>query len=144
MSSSEKIDLLRDFMAGVYLSRAQIDPIPTHPPLTHSILIHTGKGGEEGGRIEPERRLEGQKLTKLGRNTNMTDCTSSLWTIINTCRKVPLHDNFFRWHFSLVSTYLISRIVHGFTFPGDSQREGPAAYSSQRIPRSTWLSWPKK
>jgi hypothetical protein len=29
------------------------------------ILIHTGKGGE--GDIEPERRLEGQQFTKLGR-----------------------------------------------------------------------------
>ncbi len=30
-----------------------------------SILIHIGKG--DGGRIEPERRSEGQQFTKLGR-----------------------------------------------------------------------------
>jgi hypothetical protein len=30
-----------------------------------SILFHTGKGG--GGRVEPERRSEGQQYTKLGR-----------------------------------------------------------------------------
>jgi hypothetical protein len=30
------------------------------------ILIHTGKGGG-GGRVEPERRFEGQEFTKLGR-----------------------------------------------------------------------------
>ncbi len=51
MSSSKKIDLERDFAAGVYLSEAQ-KPIPT--PLTHSIgvyriLIHTGKGGGDWG-----------------------------------------------------------------------------------------------
>jgi hypothetical protein len=44
---------------------------PYPPPLTHCIrayciLIHTGKGG--AGRIEPERRLEGQQFpTKEGR-----------------------------------------------------------------------------
>ncbi len=42
----------------------------TSPPLTHcirvySILIHTGKGGR--GESQPERRLEGQQFTKLGR-----------------------------------------------------------------------------
>jgi hypothetical protein len=55
-----------DFAAGVHLSEAR-NPIP--PPLTHcirvnSILIHTGKGG---GRVEPDRKLEGQQFTKLGR-----------------------------------------------------------------------------
>jgi hypothetical protein len=67
MSSSKKIDLKRDFAAGVYLSEAQ-NPIP--PPHTHcvrvySILIHTGKG--RGGRVELERRGERQQFTKLGR-----------------------------------------------------------------------------
>ncbi len=49
-------------------------PIVLTPPPSHtvyciriySILIHTGKGGR-GGRDEPERRLEGQQFTKLGR-----------------------------------------------------------------------------
>jgi hypothetical protein len=30
------------------------------------IIIHTGKG-VGGGRVEPQRRLEGQQFTKLGR-----------------------------------------------------------------------------
>ncbi len=30
----------------------------------YGILIHTGKGG--GGRVEPERRREGQQFTKMG------------------------------------------------------------------------------
>jgi hypothetical protein len=49
MSSSNKIDLERDFAAGVYLSKAE-NSIPP-PPYTlysiriFSILIHTGNGG---------------------------------------------------------------------------------------------------
>jgi hypothetical protein len=43
----------------------------------YGILIHTEKGGREEG-VEPERRLEGQQFTKLGRKkTNMTDWISS-------------------------------------------------------------------
>jgi hypothetical protein len=64
MSLIQKIDLLRDFVAGVYLSVAQ-NPIPslTHCIRVNSILIHTGKGRG----VEPERRLEGQQFTKLDR-----------------------------------------------------------------------------
>ncbi len=48
----------------------QWGPEPHTPPLTYcirvySILFHTGKGG--GGRVQPERRLEGQQFTKLSR-----------------------------------------------------------------------------
>jgi hypothetical protein len=32
---------------------------------SYKILIHTGKG--RGGRVEPERRVEWQQFTKLGR-----------------------------------------------------------------------------
>jgi hypothetical protein len=65
MSSYKKIDLKSDFAAGVYRSEA---PYPPPPPLTHGtrvycILIQTGKGGRD----KPERRLEGQQFTKLGR-----------------------------------------------------------------------------
>ncbi len=79
MSSSTTFDLKRDFAAGVYLSEAQ-NPIPP-PPYTlytvYSILTQTGKG--EGGRVEPERRLEGQQFTiSWVENINMTDCVSSL------------------------------------------------------------------
>jgi hypothetical protein len=65
MSSSTKIDPLRDNAAGVYMSEVQN---PTPPSLTncirvYSILIHSGKGR----RVEPERMLEGQQFTKLVR-----------------------------------------------------------------------------
>ncbi len=62
MSSSKKIDLVRDFAAGVYLSEAQ-NPIPPAPCArirVYSIPFHTGKGG-----VEPERRLEGQHYNSL-------------------------------------------------------------------------------
>ncbi len=59
MSSSKKIDLYRDFAAGVYLSEAQ-NPIP--PPLTHcilvcSILVQIEKGGGELNQREGERGM---------------------------------------------------------------------------------------
>jgi hypothetical protein len=44
MSSSKKIDLKRDFVAGVYLSEAQNPIPPTHCKRVYSIPIHTGKG----------------------------------------------------------------------------------------------------
>jgi hypothetical protein len=64
-----------DFAAGVYLSEARnpIHPL-THCIRVYSIFIHTGKGG----RVEPERTLEGQQFTWLGQNTNMTECISNL------------------------------------------------------------------
>jgi hypothetical protein len=40
-------------------------PPPTHCIRVYRIIIHTRKGGR-GGRVEPERRLEGQQVTKLG------------------------------------------------------------------------------
>ncbi len=54
------------------------------------------KKGREVGGVEPERRLERPQITKLGLNANMTDCMSSLKTMINTCRKVPLQAKFLR------------------------------------------------
>jgi hypothetical protein len=78
MSLPKKIDLFRDFAAGVYLSKGQ-NPIP--PPL-HTVFVYTvylfTQGRGEGGEVEPERRLEGQQFTKLGRKTNMTEYISSL------------------------------------------------------------------
>ncbi len=61
MSSSKKIDLYREFAAGVYLSGAPSPPPPLPSPpmrLTHCvrlICILT-----RGGGVKPERRLEGQ------------------------------------------------------------------------------------
>ncbi len=74
MSSSKKIDLWRDFAAGVYLSEAQ-NPLHPPPPYTfYTCIQYTYSHREGGGRVEPERRLEGQQFTKLGlKYQNMTD-----------------------------------------------------------------------
>jgi hypothetical protein len=57
-----KINLGRDFAAGVYLSEAQNPILLLPPPLYTTVIVHTGKGV-----IEPERKLEWQQFTKLGR-----------------------------------------------------------------------------
>ncbi len=74
MSSSKKIDLQRDFAAGVYLSDTPLPP-PLYTVFVH-VLIHTEKGE---GRYGPERRLEGGNSSQSWvENTKMTDCISSL------------------------------------------------------------------
>ncbi len=46
MSLSKKIELLRDFATGVYLSEAQNPISPLHiVKCVYCILIHTGGGG---------------------------------------------------------------------------------------------------
>ncbi len=76
----------------------------TPAPVTNCdvhVLIKTGKGG--GGRAQPERSLEGQQFTKLGRKTNMTECISSISTLIKHLPQNPFSGNFFGWrHFALV------------------------------------------
>ncbi len=48
---------------SVWCSEPHTPPPPSHGIRVYSLLIHTG--GE--GRVEPERRLERQQFTKLGR-----------------------------------------------------------------------------
>jgi hypothetical protein len=65
MSSSKKIN----FAAGVFLSDAQ-KPIPSPPPYTlHTCTLYTysRENWVGGGESEPERRLEEQQFTRLGR-----------------------------------------------------------------------------
>ncbi len=80
MSSSKKIDLLMDFAAGVYLSEAR-NPIPPPLPTVYVYKVYLFTQGRGGGRVEPERRLEGQQFTKLGQNTNMTECISKIYKL---------------------------------------------------------------
>jgi hypothetical protein len=67
----KKIDLQRDFAAGLYLSEAQHPMLPP-TPLTHALYtcIHYTYSQRERGRVEPERRGGGQQgriqITKLG------------------------------------------------------------------------------
>jgi hypothetical protein len=61
MPSLKKLTCKGTLRQVAYLSEAY-NPII---PFPQYILIHTGKGG--GGKVEPERRGEGQQFTKLGR-----------------------------------------------------------------------------
>ncbi len=77
MQSSKKIDLYVDFAAGVYLYEAQ-NPMP--PSLTHCKSVqyaYSHREAGEGGKVKPERRLEGHNSQSWVKNTNMT-CISSL------------------------------------------------------------------
>jgi hypothetical protein len=57
-----KIDLLRDFAAGVYQN-----PKPPYTLDTCRQYTYSHREGRKGRRVEPERRGEGQQFTKLGR-----------------------------------------------------------------------------
>ncbi len=50
---------------SVKLNRTPYPALYTY--IQYCILIHTGKRVGGGGRVEPERRLERQQFTKLGR-----------------------------------------------------------------------------
>jgi hypothetical protein len=58
----KKLTCKRNFAAGIYLSEAQ------NPPHTLYTCIQYTYSPKEGGkgRVEPQRRLEGQLFTKLG------------------------------------------------------------------------------
>ncbi len=56
-----------DFAADVYLPEVQ-EPhtLPLHTFYVYTVYLFT-QGRGEGESVEPERRLEGQQFTKLGR-----------------------------------------------------------------------------
>jgi hypothetical protein len=80
------------------------------PALQCLYILNFDTGKWKGGRVEPERRLEGQQFTKLGRKYPHDWLYLQSISSGYTCRKVFLHVNFFRRrHFALVSIKLISR-----------------------------------
>ncbi len=110
IEGNSKCRHLKNWPVDVQCGRCLSGPEPP-PPLTHCGRVYTiqytyshSEGGE-GLRDEPERRLDGQQFTKLGRKyQHVTDFISNLSTPINICRKVPLQVHFFGWqHFALVS-----------------------------------------
>jgi hypothetical protein len=89
----------------------QQDSTPPPSLILYIILYCTLTRGRGGGRVEPETRLEGQQLTKLGRKYQHD------WLYlqsINSDKHLPQNlftGQFFRWrHFALVS---IKSLVHG-------------------------------
>jgi hypothetical protein len=99
---------VKGLCSGVYRSEApslSYDPIPRlHTVYLHTVyllLIHTEKGGTD----EPERRLEGQQFTRLGRKYQHD------WLYLQSVnsdkhlpQRHPLQVYIFRWgHFALAS-----------------------------------------
>jgi hypothetical protein len=87
----------RTLRHGVFLSEAQNPMSP--PPLytvyvyINSKLIHTGKGG--GGRVEPQRRGEGQQFSKL-RRKHQHDCISMSMNSDKHLLQSPYAGQFFK------------------------------------------------
>ncbi len=108
MSSSKKIELNRVLRQVVICLRPRN---PYQPPYTHCIRVYVQytywhrEGGESWTREKGTGAIVHKARSTVPNSTKMTDCVSSLETLINTCRKVPLQVNFIRWrHFALVST----------------------------------------
>jgi hypothetical protein len=67
MSSSKKFTCKRTFRQVFTCLRPGQNPIPPPPPpFTLYTCIQYTYSHREGGRVEPERRGEGQQFTKLG------------------------------------------------------------------------------
>ncbi len=67
MSSSKKIDLSREFAAGVYLSEDQKHIPPLHIVYVYSVYLFTQGRGEQG---ELNRReIRGARVHKAGSKT---------------------------------------------------------------------------
>ncbi len=60
----------------------QHPPPPSHT-LSVLLYVYFGKGGGVG---EVREKVEGQQYTRGVENTNMTDCISSLKTLLNTSK----------------------------------------------------------
>ncbi len=59
------------------------------PPHSHTLSAYTWvlyvcKGGEGSGEVR--EKVEGQQFTRGVENTNITDCISSLYTLLNTSK----------------------------------------------------------
>jgi hypothetical protein len=91
-------------------------PTPLHSVYVYCIQVYLFTQGRGAGREAWTReKVSGASSQRWIENTNMIYCISSLLTLINTCRKVPLQVNFFRWrHFVLVSIKLMSPCVTGY------------------------------
>ncbi len=84
------MDLKRDFAAGVYLSEAKNPiPLPLHTVNEYTVYLFT-QGRGEGGEVNQREGYWGNSSQTRVENTNMTECISSLSTLVKTCREAPL------------------------------------------------------
>ncbi len=61
----------------------------------YTVYLSTqGRGRRGGGELSQREGERGNSSQTGVENTNMTDLISSLWTLIKTCRKVPLQEKF--------------------------------------------------
>jgi hypothetical protein len=110
MSLSKKMSYKGTLRQMFYLFEApssSCDPIlpPLHTVYTCIQNTYSHREGVRGGESYPERRLEGQTLTKPVENTNMTDSISSLYKLCLT----PVKTTIRVW-------CLYSYLVHACTF----------------------------
>ncbi len=85
-------------------------PHPVHPlPATHRLYTVLWLK-EGGGRVDPERRLEGQQFIKMGRKHKLDWLYLQSIKSEKTCRKVPLHEIF---DDDILLWCLYSSLVHG-------------------------------
>ncbi len=61
----QKIDLYRDFAAGVYLSEAQNSYSPLHTVNMYTVFLFT-QGGGEGGESWTREKVSGETVKKSG------------------------------------------------------------------------------
>jgi hypothetical protein len=66
MSSSKNFTCKGTFSAGVYLSESQTPYTPPYTLYTYVLYTYSHRKGG-GGRGEPEKKLDEQQCTKLGR-----------------------------------------------------------------------------
>jgi hypothetical protein len=73
MSSSKKLTC-KGALRQMFICLRPRTPYTLYTCIHYTVLSTTHREAGEGGRGEPERRLEWQQLTKLVENTNQHDC----------------------------------------------------------------------
>ncbi len=98
------------------------------PPLTHCIRVYLYSYSlREGGRVEPERRLEWHPFTKLGRKYRHDWLYLQSINLDKHLPQSPFTDQFFLWHFALepiklISQWLILFLILGVFSRGEMAR----------------------
>jgi hypothetical protein len=149
MSSSKKIKKLTcKWTLRQCSSVGGPEPYPPPPPHTHCIRVYCifylftqGSGGR--GRVEPERRLDGQQFTKLGRKYQHDWLYLHLQPI-NSNKHRPAAKFLYRWIIlddDILLWCLYSYLVHGWK-EWQSASSDPESLSSQKRMTLIWAFFP--